>query len=141
MIKFTVAVCAMIRIDDIMNGSYLIIVLTAGQEWMVTEMYDYIEREALPKKKKRGSFIDADFNAGWNACINAIASIPAADVEPVHYGCWMADREDVEWGNYLIRYRCSECKKRPPFDKEEYKFILSPYCPNCGAKMVKKGVE
>lgn len=64
-----------------------------------------------------------------------------ADVVPVRYGSWMADREDVEWGNYLIRYRCSECKERPHFDKENYKFILSPYCPNCGAKMVMKGVE
>ena len=60
------------------------------------------------------------------------------DVMPVRYGCWMANREDVEWGNYLIRYRCSECKERPYFDKDKYKYILSPYCPNCGARMVKE---
>lgn len=68
-----------------------------------------------------------------------IIKIPAADVMPIRYGCWNADKEDVEWGNCLIRYRCSVCKKRPLFDKEEYKFILSPYCPNCGAKMDKDG--
>lgn len=67
-----------------------------------------------------------------------VDAIPAADVAPVRYGCWIADREDVEWGNYLIRYRCSECKERPHFDKDKYKFILSSYCPNCGARMVKE---
>ena len=46
-------------------------------------MAEYIEREALPQKKELGFFLDADFNAGWNACLNAIASIPAADVRPV----------------------------------------------------------
>ena len=67
--------------------------------------------------------------------MNHIAKIPAADVVEVRNGRWIADKEDVEWGNYLIRYRCSECKERPHFDKDKYKFILSPYCPNCGAKM------
>ena len=44
---------------------------------------EYIERDALPGKKKQGSYIDADFNTGWNACLNNIESIPAADVRPV----------------------------------------------------------
>lgn len=99
-------------------------------------MSKYIAREALPQKKKRGFFSDDDFNAGWNACLDNIKSIPVVDVVPVRYGCWIADKEDVEWGNYLVRYRCSECKERPHFDKDKYKFILSPYCPNCGVKMV-----
>lgn len=51
------------------------------------------------------------------------------------HGRWIPDKEDVEWGNSLIHYRCSECKERPHFDKEKYRFILSPFCPNCGAKM------
>lgn len=59
----------------------------------------------------------------------------------VRHGRWIADKEDVEWGNYLIHYRCSECKERPHFDKDKYKFILSPYCPNCGAKMDNDGTE
>ena len=44
---------------------------------------EYIERDALPGKKKRGSYIDTDFNTGWNACLNNIESIPAANVQPV----------------------------------------------------------
>lgn len=70
-----------------------------------------------------------------------IDRIPAANVAPVRYGCWNTDKEDVEWGNSLIHYRCSVCNERPHFDREKYKFILSPYCPNCGAKMDKDGVE
>lgn len=62
-------------------------------------------------------------------------AVSAADVAPVRHGRWIADKEDVEWGNSLVRYRCSECKERPQFDKDKYKFVLSPYCPNCGAKM------
>lgn len=73
-----------------------------------------------------------------NDIIEQVRAIPATDVVPVRYGCWIADKEDVEWGNYLIHYRCSECKERPHFDKDKYKFILSSYCPNCGARMVKE---
>ena len=67
--------------------------------------------------------------------INVLNKLPAADVAPVRHGRWIAEKEDIEWGVHLIRYRCSECKERPHFDKDKYKFVLSPYCPNCGAKM------
>lgn len=40
----------------------------------------YIEREKLPKRKE---YWDDDFGAGWDACLDAIDSIPAADVRPV----------------------------------------------------------
>ena len=46
-------------------------------------MAEYIEREKLPQKKERGFFLVDDFNAGWNACLNNIKSIPAADVVEV----------------------------------------------------------
>lgn len=41
---------------------------------------EYIEREKLPKRKE---YWDDDFGAGWDACLDAIVSIPAADVRPV----------------------------------------------------------
>ena len=46
-------------------------------------MAEYIDREKLPPKKERGFFLDDDFNAGWNACLNKVNSIPAADVVEV----------------------------------------------------------
>lgn len=92
-------------------------------------MDDYIPREAAEDVIiGRVEWFDWEIAA-------SIRAIPAADVAPVRHGRWIADKEDVEWGNSLIRYRCSECKERPHFDKDKYKFILSPYCPWCGARM------
>lgn len=64
-----------------------------------------------------------------------LAEIPAADVAPVVHGRWETDREDIEWGNYIKRKFCTNCGKRPHFDKEKRKFILTDYCHNCGARM------
>ena len=102
-------------------------------------MDEYITKENAQLARPEWRCRNDQYDCGWNDCINEyldmIDTIPAADVAPVRYGCWNADKEDVEWGNSLIRYRCSVCNERPHFDKEEYRFILSPYCPNCGAKM------
>jgi ribosomal protein S27AE len=51
------------------------------------------------------------------------------------HGRWETDKEDVEWGNSLKRKHCTNCGKRPHFDKEKREFVLSDFCPNCGAKM------
>lgn len=90
---------------------------------------EYIEREAAINACYDG-FADCR-----DDCADNIRNLPAADVVPARHGQWVPDKKDVEWGNYLIHYRCSECKERPHFDKDKYKFILSPYCPNCGARM------
>lgn len=50
-------------------------------------------------------------------------------------GKWAIDQEDIKWGNSLKRRYCSKCGERPYFDKEEYEFVLTKHCPNCGAKM------
>ena len=50
-------------------------------------------------------------------------------------GEWATDTEDIEWGNSLKKKHCTSCGKRPHFDKEKREFILSDFCPNCGAKM------
>lgn len=97
----------------------------------------------IPNVEKENSCFDCPI---WSLCwddkisedirkYKRCPAIPAADVQEVRHGRWVADKEDIEWGNHLIRYRCSECKERPHFDKDKNKFVLSPYCPNCGAKM------
>lgn len=50
-------------------------------------------------------------------------------------GEWATDKEDAYWGNSLKRKYCTRCKKRPHFDRETRKFILTDFCPNCGADM------
>lgn len=52
-------------------------------------------------------------------------------------GEWETDKEDLDWGNSLKRKHCTNCGKRPHFDREKREFILSDYCPNCGARMTK----
>ena len=91
-------------------------------------MNDYISREAL-----RDALYEADAITMKGVAI--INQFPAADVRLVVMARWIAEKEDVEWGNFTIRYRCSCCKRLPNFDKESYKFILSDFCPKCGADM------
>lgn len=81
-------------------------------------MSEYIEREKLPQKKERGFFLDDDFNAGWNACLNNIKNIPDADVQPVVRGHW-------------IDGACSNCG----FFTDIVMSRFFSYCPNCGADM------
>lgn len=90
-------------------------------------MAEYIEREKLPPKKERGFFLDDDFNAGWNACLNKVNSIPAADVVERKTGCWR---------HYEGELTCSECAVTI------YDDIMSllgddvpRFCPNCGDEM------
>jgi hypothetical protein len=64
-----------------------------------------------------------------------LRDLPAADVRPVMRGKWVAEKEDVEWGSYVVHYRCSNCGRLPHFDKESFKFLLSDFCPKCGADM------
>lgn len=56
-------------------------------------------------------------------------------------GEWKTDKEDIEWGNSLKRKYCSRCGKRPYFDKEKHEFVLSNFCPHCGAPMEDKSNE
>lgn len=48
-------------------------------------------------------------------------NIPAADVAPVAHGEWVYDEFDIP--------HCSEC------GHEVMPNLISPFCPNCGAKM------
>lgn len=60
----------------------------------------------------------------YNDLAEDFHSIPAADVAPVVHGVWVC----VNKIDPISGYRCSKCRRRVGFD-------LTPYCPNCGAKM------
>ena len=89
---------------------------------------EYIEREKLPKRKE---YWDDDFGAGWDACLDAIDSIPAADVRPVVRGRIEEDENTYLW--------CSECGCNitlAAYEIPNGNLILRPnFCPNCGADM------
>lgn len=59
-----------------------------------------------------------------------IDNAPTIEVEPVRHGRWI----DVYGGRYAnAKYICSCCGKRAHSD--DWKWELSDFCPNCGAKM------
>lgn len=60
----------------------------------------------------------------YNDLAEDFHSIPAADVAPVVHGVWAR----VHKIDPISGYRCSKCRRIVGFD-------LTPYCPNCGAKM------
>lgn len=61
---------------------------------------------------------------GCGSAVECILAEPIADVAPVVHGRWVC----VNKIDPISGYRCSKCRRRVGFD-------LTPYCPNCGAKM------
>ena len=67
---------------------------------------------------------------------------PAADVAPVVHGLWMPvyESEMTGWNPAVAGrdpiggYICSACKEEAVYDCND-KFVLSNYCPHCGARM------
>ncbi len=92
-------------------------------------MAEYIERDALRKvlENWRDAHADVDDEEGCGLPEDVIWEVdaqPAADVAPVVHGVWVC----VNKIDPISGYRCSKCRRRVGFD-------LTPYCPNCGAKM------
>lgn len=91
-------------------------------------MAEYIEREALLQALEEVGGCDAPPDSwadGWDKgiseAIKSVKELPAADVVEVRYGEWI-------YGDFDIPH-CSEC------GYEKMPNMISPYCPNCGAKM------
>lgn len=82
-------------------------------------MANYINQEALINKQQEAN--DKLF-AENERLKKLLEEVRAADVAPVRYGEWIAD-------DYAYN-RCSACGWE--WDIREY---VTPYCPNCGAKM------
>lgn len=96
-------------------------------------MAEYIDRE----KAKRLLHIEYAY-----AAEQLLDEIPAADVAPVVHGRWMPvyESEITGWDPAVAGrdpiggYICSACKEESIYDCND-EFVLSNYCPNCGAKM------
>lgn len=87
----------------------------------------YIEREAV------NDLIKAECSPKVAAyLIDAVATVPAADVRPVVRGHWISEEEAEEKGDYSLRDACSVCGHCDWDCTESAGFN---YCPNCGADM------
>lgn len=112
-------------------------------------MDEYIEREALQAalQRKKAGAANGRYTDGWNDCLmrckSVVSCFPAADVAPVVHGRWIPVRESEMTGwqpelagrDPICGYVCSVCKEEATFDCND-EFVLSNYCPNCGAKMM-----
>ena len=87
-------------------------------------MAEYIEREAAVDAVTDIYYDTPGINLTAEKFEAAINGIPAADVAPVRHGLWAP----VNKIDPISGYRCSKCRWIVGFD-------LTPYCPNCGAKM------
>lgn len=91
--------------------------------------------ERIQKKEKKHYGVTPVFFA-LNAAKDYIKNLPAADVQEVKHGHWIAKIRGLYHGIDLLddnnfkgldMYSCSEC--------EEKVIFKGNYCPNCGAKM------
>lgn len=88
-------------------------------------MAEYIERKTYRERLADLEGWCQDVRKpGLKQALEMFDEIPAADVAPVVHGVWVC----VNKIDPISGYRCSKCRRRVGFD-------LTPYCPNCGAKM------
>ena len=112
-------------------------------------MAEYIEREALIEKCKaiiQDKWNDKSAPVSWSHAyadfIEDIENQPAADVAPVVHGGWipLLESEISGWNpefagkDPIGGYMCSVCKEEAIYDCND-EFVLSKFCPYCGAKM------
>ncbi len=93
-----------------------------------------IDADALKKEvgKLWEELDDVDFGELVRDFWKILNKFPTIDAEPVRHGQWVMKKE-----RFLQWYACSECGSYPPRQHyaSEIRSELTPYCPNCGAKM------
>ena len=87
-------------------------------------MSDYIDRQAAIDAV--GDVHPLDYNS--RAIANRLKSLPSADVEPVRHGRWIDETFSFS------RPRCSVCGELC-IGLHAFSYVLTDYCPHCGARM------
>lgn len=109
-------------------------------------MVEYIERavlmERLTSAGMQQKMKQTSVSEAYNEFLNLVNNAPAADVAPVRRGRWepVHESEMTGWQPGLAGfdpiggYVCAVCKEEAVYDCND-NFVLSNYCPHCGAKM------
>lgn len=103
-------------------------------------MDEYITKEqAIESVRPYGC---TDKGIPYYRFVSNIRKMKVADVAPVVHGRWMPVYESQMTGwdpavagrDPIGGYICSVCKEETVYDCND-NFVLSNYCPNCGARM------
>lgn len=107
-------------------------------------MAEYIEREAAIDAIMKVYVRTAGYKARERVfeAKEAVHRLSVADVAPVVHGVWIPvhESEISGWNSEVAGidpidgYICSACKNEAVYDCND-KFVLSDYCPWCGARM------
>ena len=99
-------------------------------------MAEYIKREDALSYLGQGPYL---FRADKDQAMWLISAVPAADVVEVRHGEWIVKKHMYFPENRLLEeMRCSVCEEEAFYNEVEG-YVLTNYCPNCGAKMDGKG--
>lgn len=110
-------------------------------------MDEYVKRAAIMEFPIRKDHCDKEranehFIFGIESVLEYVENLPSADVAPVVHGVWIPVHEseisgwnpEVAGIDPIDGYICSACKNEAVYDCND-KFVLSDYCPRCGARM------
>ena len=101
----------------------------------------YIDRDKVLKAVEKMDRLDKEtktkFEYDKEGFLLLIKSAPTEDVQEVKHGKWISTRPSGGYDFY-----CSCCKEFAiTYEDSNYReqYLLTNYCPNCGAKMDLKG--
>lgn len=109
-------------------------------------MDEYIKRDGVLSKFNIDDMMNVNGTLiSLQDARETISNFPAANVVPVRYACWrpVHESEATGWDPKLAGsdpiwgYVCTNCRNEAIFDCND-EYILSDYCPNCGAHMKKE---
>jgi hypothetical protein len=112
-------------------------------------MDEYIKRDGVLSKFNIDDMMNVNGTLiSLQDARETISNFPAADVAPIRYACWkpVHASEATGWDPKLAGsdpiwgYVCTNCRNEAIFDCND-EYILSDYCPNCGANMNGRRME
>lgn len=119
-------------------------------------MADYINREKLIEA------LAADYASDWDRLpdtgdyvegvrdeyddvLTIVCGMKATDVQPVRHGRWIEHRatwiDQPTMEGWFVQAKCSECGILAPVLNKFTKTVAYKYCPHCGARMIKDGMQ
>lgn len=107
-------------------------------------MDGYIERkkaiELIQPHVKPQTVYGEEYLQAIEHVTDILTLMPAADVQPVKHGKWIAENQDKKRSIYSVnrgyadRFTCSNCNNYT-YTYTLMKVCEYDYCPNCGARM------